>query len=86
MALKNYNDYKYFENRPDVVKVFEDLEKFRQHCCMEMLEFNEAHMYNRDNHSWRSYERSTRPKKPWTGERKPYQGKNPRPQYNRNDQ
>ena len=22
---KNYNDYSYFENRPDVVKIFDDL-------------------------------------------------------------
>jgi hypothetical protein len=82
---KNYKDYSYFENRADVVKIFDDLDAFRNHCRFEMLEFNEANLYNRDNHSWRSYERSTRPKKawtgekkPWNGERKPYQGKNPR--------
>ena len=26
--MKNYKDYKYFENRPDVVKVWDDLEAY----------------------------------------------------------
>ena len=75
---KNYNDYKYFENRPDVVKIFDDLEAFQNYCRLELVEFNEAHLYNRDSWIWRNYEKSTRPRKPWNGERKPYQGKNPR--------
>ena len=29
---KNYNDYSYFENRPDVVKIFDDLDKYREFC------------------------------------------------------
>jgi hypothetical protein len=49
------------------------------------LPFNEADLYNRGSKVWQSYERSTRPRKPWTGERKPYLGKNPRPQYNRQE-
>jgi hypothetical protein len=81
---KNYNDYSYFENRTDIVKIFDDLESFHNFCRMELIEFNEAHLYNRESWQWRNYEKTTRPRKPWTGERKPYQGKNPRPQYNNN--
>jgi hypothetical protein len=77
---KNYNDYSYFENRLDVVKIFDDLESFHNYCRMELVEFNEAHLYNRESWIWRNYEKSTRPRKPWNGERKPYLGKNPRPQ------
>jgi hypothetical protein len=83
---KNYNDYKYFENRPDVVKIFDDLEKFQDFCRMEMAPFDESHLYNRESWAWRNFEKSTRPKKPWNGERKPYMGKNPRPQYNNNNE
>ena len=69
---KNYNDYKYFENRPDVVKVFDDLEEFHNFCRLEMIPFNESHLYNRESWQWRNFEKSKRPKKPFTGERKPY--------------
>ena len=82
---KNYNDYSYFENRPDVVKIFDDLESFHNFCRIELFEFNEAHLYNRESWQWRNYEKSTRPRKPWngekkqwSGERKPYQGNKPR--------
>ena len=74
---KNYNDYKYFENRPDVVKIFDDLETFHNYCRMELIEFNEAHLYNRESWQWRNFEKSKRPKKHNNGDRKPYQGKKP---------
>ncbi len=80
---KNYNDYKYFENRPDVVKIFDDLEAFLDFCRLEMFPYNEADLYNRDSWVWRNFEKSRRPKKQWTGERKPYQGNKPR--YNNNN-
>lgn len=79
---KNYNDYSYFENRADVVKIFDDLEAFHDFCRMEMFPYNEADLYNRDSWVWRNFEKSRRPKKAWTGERKPYQGNKPR--YNNN--
>jgi hypothetical protein len=89
---KNYNDYSYFENRPDVVRIFDDLDRLLDFCRIEMLPFNPADLYNRESQVWKSFEWSRRPKKPWNGEkkpwngeRKPYLGKNPRPQYNRQD-
>ena len=72
---KNYKDVNYFETRPDIVKIFDDLDAFRDYCRLELIEFNEAHLYNRDAWQWRNYEKSQRPKKQWNGERKPYQGR-----------
>lgn len=82
MSLKNYKDQSYFENRPDIVKIFEDLEAFHEWCRFEMAPFDESHLYNRESWAWRNFDKSRRPKKAFTGERKPYQGKNPR--YNNN--
>ena len=72
---KNYNDYSYFENRPDVVKIFDDLDEFKNFCRMEMFPFDESHLYNRESWVWRNYEKNKRPKKSFSGDRKPYQGK-----------
>jgi hypothetical protein len=80
---KNYNDYSYFENRADVVKIFDDLEAYLDYCKMEMFPFNEADLYNRESWAWRNFEKSKRPKKPWNGEKKPYLGNKPR--YNNNE-
>ena len=77
---KNYKEINYFETRPDIVKIFNDLESYLDFCRIELLPYNEADLYNRDSHVWRSFENSRRPRKPWNGERKPYLGKNPRPQ------
>ena len=70
--------------KQEVVKIFNDLEALHDFCRFELLPYNPADLYNRSSHVWRAYENSKRPRKPWNGERKPYQGKNPRPQYNRN--
>ena len=68
---KNYNDYNYFENRPDVVKVFDDLEAYHNWCRFELREFNPAELYKKDAPNYSAYLLSKRP-------RRPYQGKNPR--------
>ena len=67
---KNYKDISYFEDRPDVVRIFDDLEKLHDFCRFELLPFNEADLYNRSSYVWRAYENSKRPRKPWNGERK----------------
>ena len=61
---KNYRDTNYFENRPDIVKIFDDLEKFKDFCRFELCDFNEANLYNRDSQIWNNYYYSTRPRKP----------------------
>jgi hypothetical protein len=75
---KNYKGQSYFENRPDIVKIFDDLEAFHDWCRFEMVPFDESHLYNRESWVWRNFDKSRRPKKAWTGERKPYQGNKPR--------
>jgi len=79
IMAKNYKDYAYFENRPDVVKIFDDLEAYHNFCRLEMFPFDESHLYNRESWAWRNFEKSRRPKRlDSSRERKPYQGKNPK--------
>ena len=66
---KNYKDYQYFSNRPDVVKVWEDLEAYHDYCRFELIDFNPADLYRRDSRNFQAYLASKRP-------RRPYQGKN----------
>jgi hypothetical protein len=79
---KNYKDYKYFENRPDVVKIFDDLEAYHDYCRIELCEFNPADLYRKDSKNYQNYLYSKRPRRPWVdrnnGERRPYQGNRPR--------
>ena len=79
---KNYKEIDYYATRPDIVKIFDDLDAFHDWCRLELCEFNEAFLYNRESWQWRNFDKSRRPKKPFTGERKPYLGKNPRPYNN----
>jgi len=62
--MAKYSNTSYFESRPDIVKIFDDLEKFRDFCRFEMCDFNEANLYNRNSQIWNNYYYSTRPRKP----------------------
>ena len=42
---RNYKDYQYFANRPDVVKVWEDIEAWLDHCRFNLMDFNPADVY-----------------------------------------
>jgi hypothetical protein len=75
---KNYHDYKYFENRPDVVRVFDDLEAYLNYCRIELCDFNPADLYRKDSANYQAYLNSKRP-------RRPYQGNKPRFDKRRND-
>ncbi len=61
---KNYRDVNYWEAKPEIVKIFDDLEKFKDFCRFELCDFNEANLYNRDSQEWNNYYYSTRPRKP----------------------
>ena len=65
---KNYKDISYFEDRPDVVRIFDDLEKLHDFCRFELLPFNEADLYNRNSKVWQQYEATKRPRK-WEGKK-----------------
>ena len=49
---------KYLVMKPEVKKIFNDLDNFRDFCRFEMLPFNEASLYNRESKEWRLYERN----------------------------
>ena len=78
---KNYRDVSYFESKPEVVKIFDDLEAFRDFCCMEMAPFNEADLYNNRSWVWRNFQDKVNGRKP-VFKKTGYQGKNPRPYNN----
>jgi hypothetical protein len=61
----------YFESRPDIVRIFEDLESFHDFCRFELREFNPAELYKRDAPNYGVYINNNRT-------RKPYRGKNTR--------
>lgn len=60
---KNYNVNNYFENRPDIVRIFDDLEKFLDFCRFNLLPYNEADLYNNRSAAWRDYEYQKRPRR-----------------------
>ena len=60
---KNYRNVDYWESKPEIVKIFDDLDNLLDFCRFEMLPFNEADLYNRSSHVWRSYENSKRPRR-----------------------
>jgi hypothetical protein len=68
---KNYKDIDYFETRPDIVRLFDDLEAYHDFCRFELREFNPAELYKKDAPNYGAYLARSRP-------RKPYLGKNPR--------
>jgi hypothetical protein len=73
---------KYLTMKPEVSKVFDDLDRYLDFCRFELREFNPTHMYDKNNDNYRAFVNSQRPQRQWSGERRPYQGKNPR--YNNN--
>ena len=75
---KNYKEISYFSDRPDIVKIFDDLEAFHNFCRFEMAPFDESHLYNRESWAWRNFEKSLRPKKQWDNN-----NRKPRGEFNR---
>lgn len=82
---RNYKDYQYFANRPDVVKVWEDIDAWLDHCRFNLMDFNPADVYRtqaykdwaRRKNGFRTGYQGKNPR-PYNGERKPYQGNKPR--------
>ena len=53
--IKSYKGYAYFDNRPEIVKIFEDLEAYLDFCRFELMPFNEADLYNNRSYAWRMF-------------------------------
>jgi hypothetical protein len=58
---KKYKKYEhtYFNNHPEITKIFDDLEVFLDFCRLNWMPFNPADLYNRESYIWRAYEKST---------------------------
>ena len=69
---KNYSKFSYFQSRPDIVKLFEDLEAYLDFCRIEARKFDPADLYNRHSKSYGAFLASKRPYQP-----RPYLGKKP---------
>jgi len=70
MAQPNYIQ-KTLYMKPEVEKIFDDLEKWHDYCRFNLLPFNPADLYKSPE-----YKQFARPA--WDGVRRPYKGKNPR--------
>lgn len=63
---------KYLTMKPDVEKVFDDLDAYLDFCRFELRDFNPAHLYDRSNINYRAYLDSLRPPRQWsTQDRRP---------------
>ena len=47
---------KYLKMKPEVTKIFEDLEDFKLFCADFGHSFNEAYLYNKHNQVWKDYQ------------------------------
>jgi hypothetical protein len=74
---RNYKDYSYFDNRPDVVRIFEEIEAFHDFCRLELREFNPAEVYRKENApNYGAYLASKRPRRPYLGNKPRFEGRN----------
>ena len=51
----NYKKVSYFESRPDVVAIFDDLDNYLDFCRFNLLPYNPADLYNRSSPVWSQY-------------------------------
>jgi hypothetical protein len=57
---KNYKGYAYFDNNPNIVKIFDDLEALLDFCRFELLPFNQADLYNKESDVWKRFLQANR--------------------------
>lgn len=56
--------------KPQVEKVFNDLDLYLDFCRFELRDFNPAHLYDKSNYNYRAYLNSLRPSRPWQNRNK----------------
>jgi hypothetical protein len=78
---KNYRDINYWETKPEVVKLFDDLEAYHDWCRLELCEFNPADLYKKESANFQAYLASKRPRRPYMGNKPRY---NTRPRNEQN--
>ena len=62
--------------KPQVEKIFDDLDRYLDFCRFELRDFNPAHLYDKGNENYRAFLNSQRPPRQW-------QDRRPRGDYNR---
>jgi len=79
MPIKQYPKYKekipYLQARPEIAKIFSDLEELLDFCRFELLPYNPSDLYNKKSRVWHLFEAYKNPDAP-RGKR-PYLGKKP---------
>ena len=58
---------KYLTMKPEVNKIFDDLDAYQDFCRFELREFNPAHLYDKSNDNYRAFTNSQRPRRPYLG-------------------
>jgi len=58
---------KYLTMKPEVSKIFDDLEAYHNWCRLELRPFNPAELYKKDSPNYGSYLYSKRPRRPYLG-------------------
>jgi hypothetical protein len=64
---KDYKKISYFSTRPDIVRVFDDLDNYLNYCRGNLRPFNPADLYRKDSAEFQAYLNSRRPKRPYMG-------------------
>jgi hypothetical protein len=77
--------------KPQVEKVFNDLDQYLDFCRFELREFNPSHMYDKASDNYRAFLNSQRPPRQWqergTNRGNPnYKGNKPRFENRSNEQ
>lgn len=60
---------KYLTMKPDVVRVFDDLDRYLDFCRFELRDFNPAHLYDKTNINYRAFLDSQRPPRMWNNQK-----------------
>lgn len=53
--MTNTKQKSYLKSRPDVRRVFEDLEAYHNFCRFNLRKFDPAELYRRDSHNYRAF-------------------------------
>lgn len=52
---RNYKGYAYFDNNPNIVKIFDDLDALLDFCRFELLPFDQSDLYNNQSPVWKAF-------------------------------
>lgn len=75
--MTNYRAISYFNTRPDVVQIFNDLEAYHSWCKFQMCNFDPADLYRKDSKLYTQYTFSTKGRRPHNDDRPRYNKQKP---------